>query len=54
MLATLEHQRGHVFTSPSVEERLRQAAGQPLATWIFGRRPKSPEEVVIEKALRQR
>uniref|UniRef100_A0AAV1UWX5 Uncharacterized protein n=1 Tax=Peronospora matthiolae TaxID=2874970 RepID=A0AAV1UWX5_9STRA len=54
MLATLEHQRDYGFTSPSVEERLCQAAGQSLAMWIIGHRPKSPEEVASGQALRER
>uniref|UniRef100_A0AAV1TRQ9 Uncharacterized protein n=2 Tax=Peronospora matthiolae TaxID=2874970 RepID=A0AAV1TRQ9_9STRA len=54
MAATLERQRDYVFTSPSVEERLRQAAGQTLATWVIGHGPKTPEEVVSFQALRER
>uniref|UniRef100_A0AAV1T667 Uncharacterized protein n=1 Tax=Peronospora matthiolae TaxID=2874970 RepID=A0AAV1T667_9STRA len=52
MVATLDHQRDYVLTSFSVEERLRQADGQSLATRIFGHRPKSPEEVASGQALR--
>uniref|UniRef100_A0AAV1VJH8 Uncharacterized protein n=1 Tax=Peronospora matthiolae TaxID=2874970 RepID=A0AAV1VJH8_9STRA len=37
-----------------VEERLRQAAGQALATWVIGHGPKTPEEVVSCQALRER
>uniref|UniRef100_A0AAV1VBH0 Uncharacterized protein n=1 Tax=Peronospora matthiolae TaxID=2874970 RepID=A0AAV1VBH0_9STRA len=54
MISTLDHQRDYVFTSPSVEERLRQAAGQSLATWIIGHRPKSTEEVASGQTLRER
>uniref|UniRef100_A0AAV1U0Y0 Uncharacterized protein n=1 Tax=Peronospora matthiolae TaxID=2874970 RepID=A0AAV1U0Y0_9STRA len=54
MAATLERQRDYVFTPPSVEERLRQAAGQTLATWVIGHGPKTPEEVVSCQALRER
>uniref|UniRef100_A0AAV1TPB3 Uncharacterized protein n=1 Tax=Peronospora matthiolae TaxID=2874970 RepID=A0AAV1TPB3_9STRA len=54
MTATLERQRDYVFTPPSVEERLRQAAGQTLATWVIGHGPKTPEEVVSCQALRER
>uniref|UniRef100_A0AAV1UQU0 Uncharacterized protein n=1 Tax=Peronospora matthiolae TaxID=2874970 RepID=A0AAV1UQU0_9STRA len=54
MVATPEHQRDYVCTSPSVAERLRQAADQSLATWIIGRMPKSPEEVASGQALRKR
>uniref|UniRef100_A0AAV1USY5 Uncharacterized protein n=1 Tax=Peronospora matthiolae TaxID=2874970 RepID=A0AAV1USY5_9STRA len=54
MGATLERQRDYVFTPPSVEERLRQAAGQTLATWVIGHGPKSPEEVVSCQARRKR
>uniref|UniRef100_A0AAV1V101 Uncharacterized protein n=1 Tax=Peronospora matthiolae TaxID=2874970 RepID=A0AAV1V101_9STRA len=54
MVATLERQRDYVFTPPSVEERLLQAAGQTLATWVIGHEPKPPEEVVICQALRER
>uniref|UniRef100_A0AAV1UY12 Uncharacterized protein n=1 Tax=Peronospora matthiolae TaxID=2874970 RepID=A0AAV1UY12_9STRA len=39
MATTLERQRDYVFTPPSVEERLRQAAGQTLATWVIGHGP---------------
>uniref|UniRef100_A0AAV1TL79 Uncharacterized protein n=1 Tax=Peronospora matthiolae TaxID=2874970 RepID=A0AAV1TL79_9STRA len=53
MTATLERQRDYVFTPPSVEERLRQAAGQTLATWVIGHGPKTPEEVVSYQALRE-
>uniref|UniRef100_A0AAV1VLZ7 Uncharacterized protein n=1 Tax=Peronospora matthiolae TaxID=2874970 RepID=A0AAV1VLZ7_9STRA len=41
MGANLERQRDYVFTPPSVEERLRQAAGQKLATWVIGHGPKT-------------
>uniref|UniRef100_A0AAV1VK44 Uncharacterized protein n=1 Tax=Peronospora matthiolae TaxID=2874970 RepID=A0AAV1VK44_9STRA len=54
MTATLERQRDYVFTPPSVEERLRQAAGQTLATWVIGHGPKTPEEVVSCQGLRER
>uniref|UniRef100_A0AAV1UZQ4 Uncharacterized protein n=1 Tax=Peronospora matthiolae TaxID=2874970 RepID=A0AAV1UZQ4_9STRA len=54
MGATLERQRDYVFTPPSVEERLRQAAGQTLATWVIGHGPKTPEEVVSCQSLRER
>uniref|UniRef100_A0AAV1VGJ8 Uncharacterized protein n=1 Tax=Peronospora matthiolae TaxID=2874970 RepID=A0AAV1VGJ8_9STRA len=54
MAATLERQRDYVFTPPSVEERLRQAAGQKLATWVTGHEPKTPEEVVSCQVLRER
>uniref|UniRef100_A0AAV1UPZ6 Uncharacterized protein n=1 Tax=Peronospora matthiolae TaxID=2874970 RepID=A0AAV1UPZ6_9STRA len=54
MATTLERQRDYVFTPPSVEERLRQAAGQTLATWVIGHGPKTPEEVVSCQALRER
>uniref|UniRef100_A0AAV1V424 Uncharacterized protein n=1 Tax=Peronospora matthiolae TaxID=2874970 RepID=A0AAV1V424_9STRA len=54
MGATLERQREYVFTPPSVEERLRQAAGQKMATWVIGHGPKTPEEVVSCQALRER
>uniref|UniRef100_A0AAV1UDA6 Uncharacterized protein n=1 Tax=Peronospora matthiolae TaxID=2874970 RepID=A0AAV1UDA6_9STRA len=54
MAATLERQCDYVFTPPSVEERLRQAAGQTLATWVIGHGLKTPEEVVSFQALRER
>uniref|UniRef100_A0AAV1VLB6 Uncharacterized protein n=1 Tax=Peronospora matthiolae TaxID=2874970 RepID=A0AAV1VLB6_9STRA len=54
MSTTLERQRDYVFTPPSVEERLRQAAGQTLATWVIGHGPKTFEEVVSCQALRKR
>uniref|UniRef100_A0AAV1TS87 Uncharacterized protein n=1 Tax=Peronospora matthiolae TaxID=2874970 RepID=A0AAV1TS87_9STRA len=54
MAATLERQHYYVFTPPSVEERLRQAAGQTLATWIIVHGPKTPKEVVSCQALRER
>uniref|UniRef100_A0AAV1UN73 Uncharacterized protein n=1 Tax=Peronospora matthiolae TaxID=2874970 RepID=A0AAV1UN73_9STRA len=54
MATTLERQRDCVFTLPSVEERLRQAAGQTLATWVIGHGPKTPEEVVSCQALHER
>uniref|UniRef100_A0AAV1TJK9 Uncharacterized protein n=1 Tax=Peronospora matthiolae TaxID=2874970 RepID=A0AAV1TJK9_9STRA len=54
MATTLERQRDYVFTPPSVEERLRQAAGQTLATWVIGHGPKVPEEVLSCQALRKR
>uniref|UniRef100_A0AAV1VFB2 Uncharacterized protein n=1 Tax=Peronospora matthiolae TaxID=2874970 RepID=A0AAV1VFB2_9STRA len=46
--------RDYVFTPPSVEEHLRLAAGQTLATWVIGHGPKTPEEVVSCQALRER
>uniref|UniRef100_A0AAV1UC75 Uncharacterized protein n=1 Tax=Peronospora matthiolae TaxID=2874970 RepID=A0AAV1UC75_9STRA len=52
--ATLECHRNYVFTPPSVEERLRQAAGQTLATWVIVHGPKTPEEVVSCQALHER
>uniref|UniRef100_A0AAV1TAJ8 Uncharacterized protein n=1 Tax=Peronospora matthiolae TaxID=2874970 RepID=A0AAV1TAJ8_9STRA len=54
MGATLDRQRDYVFTSPSVEERLRQAARQTLATWVIVHGPKTPKEVVSVQALRER
>uniref|UniRef100_A0AAV1T260 Uncharacterized protein n=1 Tax=Peronospora matthiolae TaxID=2874970 RepID=A0AAV1T260_9STRA len=54
MATTLERQRDYMLTPPSVEERLRQAAGQTLATWVIGHGPKTPEEVVSCQALRER
>uniref|UniRef100_A0AAV1T1J2 Uncharacterized protein n=1 Tax=Peronospora matthiolae TaxID=2874970 RepID=A0AAV1T1J2_9STRA len=54
MAATIERQHDYVFTPPSVEERLRQAAGQTLATWVIVHGPKTPEEVVSCQALRER
>uniref|UniRef100_A0AAV1T276 Uncharacterized protein n=1 Tax=Peronospora matthiolae TaxID=2874970 RepID=A0AAV1T276_9STRA len=54
MAATLERQRNYVFTPPSVEERLRQAAGQTLAMWVIGHGPKTPEEVMSCQAIRER
>uniref|UniRef100_A0AAV1TJX2 Uncharacterized protein n=1 Tax=Peronospora matthiolae TaxID=2874970 RepID=A0AAV1TJX2_9STRA len=54
MVATLKRQRDYVFTPPSMEERLRQAAGQTLATWVIGHEPKTPAEVVSCQALRER
>uniref|UniRef100_A0AAV1UMA8 Uncharacterized protein n=1 Tax=Peronospora matthiolae TaxID=2874970 RepID=A0AAV1UMA8_9STRA len=54
MAVTLERQRDYVFTPPSVEELLRQAAGQTLATWVIDHGPKTPEEVVSCQALRER
>uniref|UniRef100_A0AAV1VPC2 Uncharacterized protein n=1 Tax=Peronospora matthiolae TaxID=2874970 RepID=A0AAV1VPC2_9STRA len=54
MAATLERQRDYVFTPSSVEARLRQAAGQALATWVIGHGPKTFEEVVSCQALRER
>uniref|UniRef100_A0AAV1UEL9 Uncharacterized protein n=1 Tax=Peronospora matthiolae TaxID=2874970 RepID=A0AAV1UEL9_9STRA len=51
---TLERQRDYVFPPPSVEERLRQAAGQTLATWVIGHGHKTPKEVVSCQALRER
>uniref|UniRef100_A0AAV1TGZ3 Uncharacterized protein n=1 Tax=Peronospora matthiolae TaxID=2874970 RepID=A0AAV1TGZ3_9STRA len=53
MAATLERQRDYVLTPPSVEERLRLAAGQTLATWVISHGPKTPEEVVSCQALRE-
>uniref|UniRef100_A0AAV1U0V2 Uncharacterized protein n=2 Tax=Peronospora matthiolae TaxID=2874970 RepID=A0AAV1U0V2_9STRA len=53
MATTLERQRDYVFIPPTVEERLRQAAGQTLATWVIGHGPKAPEEVVSCQALRE-
>uniref|UniRef100_A0AAV1VB05 Uncharacterized protein n=1 Tax=Peronospora matthiolae TaxID=2874970 RepID=A0AAV1VB05_9STRA len=52
MVATLARQRDYVFTPPSVEERLCQAAGQTLATWVICHGPKTPEEVESGQALR--
>uniref|UniRef100_A0AAV1U598 Uncharacterized protein n=1 Tax=Peronospora matthiolae TaxID=2874970 RepID=A0AAV1U598_9STRA len=54
MVATLDHRRDHIFIRPGVEEHLRQAAGQTLATWVIGHGPKSPEEVAICQALLER
>uniref|UniRef100_A0AAV1TDF6 Uncharacterized protein n=1 Tax=Peronospora matthiolae TaxID=2874970 RepID=A0AAV1TDF6_9STRA len=54
MVTTLERQRDYVFTPPSVEERLRQAVGQTLTTWVIGRGPKTPQEVITFQAHRER
>uniref|UniRef100_A0AAV1THZ8 Uncharacterized protein n=1 Tax=Peronospora matthiolae TaxID=2874970 RepID=A0AAV1THZ8_9STRA len=54
MVSSLERQRDDVFTPPSLEERLRQAAGQTLATWVIGHGPNTSEEVVSCQALRDR
>ena len=53
-VTTLENQRDYVFTPLSVEERLRQMAGQTLATWTIGPAANSPEEVASGQALRER
>uniref|UniRef100_A0AAV1UD46 Uncharacterized protein n=1 Tax=Peronospora matthiolae TaxID=2874970 RepID=A0AAV1UD46_9STRA len=54
MGATFQRQRDYVFTLPSVEERLRQAAGQTLATYVIGHGLKTPKEVVSCQALLER
>ena len=48
-VTTLKNQRDYVFTPLSVEERLRQTIGQPLATWTIGPGATSPEEVEVAR-----
>uniref|UniRef100_M4BI87 Uncharacterized protein n=1 Tax=Hyaloperonospora arabidopsidis (strain Emoy2) TaxID=559515 RepID=M4BI87_HYAAE len=49
-MATLESHNDYFFTSISVEERLRQTVGQPLASWIVAPAAATPEEVEGRRA----
>ena len=51
-MATLESHNDYFFTSISVEERLRQTVGQPLASWIVAPAAATPEEVEGRRVLR--
>ena len=52
--ATQESHADYVFTQPSVEERLRQVAGQPLVSWRIAPEAKTPDELEERRALRER
>ena len=54
MVSTLQSYRDYVFTPSSVEERIRQTAGQTLAAWTIGPEARSPEEIASQDTLRQR
>ena len=51
---TLESHTDYVFTPLSVEERLRQVAGQPLVSWRIASAATTPDEIEGRKALRER
>ena len=54
MVTTIKNQRDYVFTTLSVEERLRQTTGQTFATWTIGPVAASLEEGASGQALREK
>ena len=53
-IARLQAHRQYRFVPPTVEERLKEASGHSLATWLIGPEAISPEDVATRTALRQR
>ena len=53
-MATLKSHHNYVFTPLSVEERLLQIVGQPLASWIIASAAATFEEVKACRILRKR
>ena len=54
IMATLKSHHNYVFTPLSVEERLLQIVGQPLASWIIASAAATFEEVKACRILRKR
>ena len=52
--ATLRARRDYVFRPPTVEERLRQVAGQSLSGWSTGPEATTPSDIATRDALRER
>ena len=53
-MAQLASQRQHVFRAPSVEERLKEAAGCSLSGWVIEFYATSSEDIAKRTALCQR
>ena len=43
-----------MFTTPDVEQRLRQTEGHSLSTWAIGPKATSPEDIAFRKVLNER
>ena len=43
-----------MFSTPDVEQRLRQTEGRSLATWSIAPEALSPEDIAFRKALHER
>ena len=52
--ATLRARLDYLFRPPTVDERLREVARQPLSGWIIGLAVTSPIEIATLDALRER
>ena len=48
--SVIQNRSGYVFSTPDVEQRLRQTEGRSLSTWAIGPEATSPEEVTLRKA----
>ena len=52
--AVIQNRSGYVFSTPDVEQRLRQTEGRSLATWAIAPEATSPEDIAFRKALHKR
>ncbi|CAI5712939.1 unnamed protein product [Hyaloperonospora brassicae] len=52
--AVIRNRSGYVFSTPGVEQRLRQTEGRSLSTWATGPEATSPEDIAFRKALNER
>ena len=43
-----------MFSTPDVEQRLRQTEGRSLSTWAIGPEATSPEDIVFHQDLHER
>ena len=50
----IQNRSGYVFTTPDVEQRLRQTEGHSLSTWAIGPKATSPEDIAFRKVLNER
>ena len=52
--AVIQNRSGYVFSTPDVEQRLRQTEGRSLATWAIAPEATSPEDIALRKVLHER
>ena len=50
----IQNRSGYVFSTPDVEQRLRQTEGRSLSTWAIGPEATSPEDIAFCNVLNER